>query len=42
MSIYAAKALYRAKPSEATFAETDEQTNRKIPLAETNQTAIFG
>lgn len=41
-SIYAAKALYRPDTSEATFAVTDEQANRKIPLAETNQTAIFG
>ncbi|MEN5057827.1 hypothetical protein [Sphingobacterium kitahiroshimense] len=42
MSIYAAKALYRPQPSEATFAATDDQHNRIIPLTQTKQTAIFG
>ncbi len=42
MSIYAAKALYRPDPSEATFAVTDDQPNHKIPLAQSKQTVIFG
>lgn len=42
VSIYAAKALCRPQPSEATFAATDDQHNLKIPLAQTKQTAIFG
>ena len=42
VSIYAAKALYRPHPSEATFAVTDDLSNRKIPLAQSKQTAIFG
>ncbi|TJY66713.1 hypothetical protein FAZ19_07280 [Sphingobacterium alkalisoli] len=33
VSIYAAKALYRPKPSEATFAVTDDQPNHKMPFA---------
>lgn len=42
MSIYAAKALYRPDPSEATFAVTDDQPNHKIPLAQSAENIIFG
>jgi hypothetical protein len=42
MSIYAAKALYRPDPSEATFAVTDDLSNRKIPLAQSAENIIFG
>lgn len=42
MSIYAAKALYRPDPSKATFAVTDDLSNRKIPLAQSPENIIFG
>ncbi len=42
MSIYAAKALYRPNPSEATFAATDDQPNHKIPFAQSAENIIFG
>ena len=42
MTIYAAKALYRPNPSEATFAVTDDLSNRKIPLAQSAENIIFG
>lgn len=41
MRIYAAKALYRPDPSEATFAATDDQPNHKIPLAQSAENIIF-
>lgn len=33
---------YRPQPSEATFAATDNQHNRKIPLAQSADNIIFG
>ena len=42
MSIYAAKALYRPDPSEATFAVTDDQPNHKYRLYNPNKLLSLG